>query len=300
MKKKLFCVKLGKLALLLSLLFLFTVIYLLPSIKGINHLKRNIKNKTIAINDFSKIEQKLSFPSQREKLCFKEADQQLRQIIPKVKHKDEEAALWLEHANYLLSRAGNSDIHDLIICSAEQGDKINIIGQTPGSKANVQLARFIQKKRDDALLKARLDMLHLGGGNISLFGRDRPVRSALLLVAFRADVKKGARFVNHVTPGEALAHMVSLQIYGDRGLPFWLMMVRFYYFDTTAVSDSIIGDTGRDYPLIDLNADILLRDICPYVRQWGERKFLPDQFGGKIFSTFPKQAKDSREKAPGR
>ena len=61
MKKKLFVVKVFKLVVLLLCLILFCMVYLAPSIKGINHLKRNIKDKTIAINDFSKIERKFVF-----------------------------------------------------------------------------------------------------------------------------------------------------------------------------------------------------------------------------------------------
>jgi hypothetical protein len=284
MKGKRFFIKLLKTALLLLSILIFCVIYLLPSIKKINHLKRSLKDKTIALADFQKIEQTFLMPGQGEIDCFREIDQALKRSIPEIDPQKGKAALHKEFAAQILAKAVQYHLRDPIICTRYKRESTFSI-LSPDSRGGTQRLRNLLTRGDQLVSRAKLHLFRLGGGPASLLGRDMAITSTYILMIFKADLKWGIRFIHHLKKQQMMLPLESLQILATKDLPEWLVLLRLYYIDPTSLPLKQSHKMSRDFVMVDLDAPILLRDISSYVKKMGKDSILPDQFGGGIFTS---------------
>jgi len=98
---------------LLALVFLYSAIYLLPSLKEINHLRRETREFSLMSEDLQKLKIAIDFPDKKEQKYFSQVKRQLKNQLPVVKDETELNALYGAISGYIQQTAGRDRVGDI-------------------------------------------------------------------------------------------------------------------------------------------------------------------------------------------
>lgn len=128
MTKKPILIKLFWTIVLLFTVFLYIMFYVVPSIEGINHRKRELIDMNFKIENFRETQKELVFSDEKEIKFLKAADKELRIRIPEVRGKGDIVSLLTRVTDGVKKRARADGIVNLRV--TDNRDKPQVSGVT--------------------------------------------------------------------------------------------------------------------------------------------------------------------------
>lgn len=126
MRKRNLMIRLTGILSVLLLIVLYLVLYLFPTVKSINRIKRDVKDINLQTEEFGEIESDLSFPDEKEKEYFQRAERDFKKRIAKIKGQAGLTKLKSNISDYFYKLAEQDGIANLKINSrpGEAGIKV--------------------------------------------------------------------------------------------------------------------------------------------------------------------------------
>ncbi len=225
------------------LLLVFLVLYVFPSMKTVNKIKRDIKDYKLKIEDIKRERSVFTMFDKREATLILRIKKDLRRKVPVVKDKKSLLQLKEDALAHIMKLAGNLNI--------------------PGIKAASAPGKGL---KTDAILS-------LPGVN--------DLRALDLSLSFPADLKSGLEFINNISWWEKSIFTNKISIVPDTNRLFFTMVVKCFYFDNInqEKEQRQDGETGP----VDLNSPLLEEKIYNNLPERPVKKKLPEIYGRSVF-----------------
>jgi hypothetical protein len=256
-KKKLFIRTFG-VFFLIFFIFGYLLFYFVPTVEKINRHKRELKDMKLKIENFLNMETEISFPDERERATFKEADEAIRSKIPGVKSKENFIALFTRVFDYLKKRGRMDGVFNLGI--AFDSRELELNGTTP----------LTDRKSLDRLLDFSFAKLASPSPSALFKGLNHQG----VFLRFSGNLGDALNFINHIPWGDDYLRLDNIKVSPGKVSPYYLVFLNVYFIDLRSI-DAVpsVHSTGRKETgpkhvekgeeglLIDFNSPLLLKRI---------------------------------------
>lgn len=284
MKLKRFLIRvLGILGIIL-IIILYLILYLSPTLKTINRLKRDIKLADAEVGDFLQDKEKFEFLNEREWRYIRKEQKLLKKKFPPIQNKIDLVRLSSKISGFIKNRASKDSIRNLLIASDSGGAGSGGDHLSTSREIKSALQRYFSTRmkemgqREEGDLSSRQsehrpDFSHSPFGNLN-FKR--------VIVAFSADLKDALNFINHLTWGEVHIQQDKLYISRQDSWSCWMVSLKIFFLEQRG-RGTVAGIDDGTFS-IDQDSEILLTPANRHPVDFSKRE-LPRKMGEIIPGT---------------
>jgi hypothetical protein len=215
MKKKKLFIRVFGIFFLIFFIIAYSLFYFVPTVEKINHHRRNLKDMKLNIEHFLNQETGISFPDERERAIFKEADEALRRKISEVKSREDFIGLFTRVVDYLKKRGRMDGIFNLGITFDSKALELNAATQLTNKKHLEQL----------------LDFSFAGLASPSPSAPLEGLNHQAVFLRFSGNLRNALNFINHIPWGDDYIRLDNIRVSPGNVSPYFVVSLNVYFID---------------------------------------------------------------------
>ncbi|MCP4152801.1 MAG: hypothetical protein GY757_34025 [bacterium] len=242
MKNKYLYIKILGIASLIFLCFAYFVFYFMPTLKKINHRKRELKDMNYKIENFIETENEFDFSTDLERMLFKAADEELVRRVSSIKSREDFMTLFTQIFDYIKNQASKDGIFNLMITSNSNELELNASTLSTDKKSLSNLldfasTRLSELKKEEIRKAMNPNPLDLTG---PLPGPPAPLIPGLtyqtVYLSFSGELMSALNFINHIPWSEHYLRVGEITVSNGDAVPFFMVFLKVYFLDEREVA----------------------------------------------------------------
>ena len=213
------------------MIFLYLVIYFIPSIENINRRKRELKDMNFKIKNFLEMEKEFSHSNQREQAFFSELDEELGARVPEVRSKEDFIALFTRVLDYIKNRARADGISNLVFTSDSRELQLNATTLFTDKRSLKQLLNFATVRLTDLKSKmaaARSSAAPAPGASVPFLEN---LDHQTVYLTFSGNLPNAMNFINHIPWSDYYLRPDHIMVSAGDLSTYYFVFLRVYFID---------------------------------------------------------------------
>lgn len=278
MRKKVLLRRLGWVFLFILVILVYLAVYFFPTIVDINRSKREVKDIKMKLLELERVSETILLTNKREKSIFRQIKRKFWSKFPKLKNKKDKSDFIQNTCDYIRESAAREKIKRLSIMTNIENPEVLFDTSLPGRDLkNVlleQLYCFQQPSEKNPENNSK---------DSDYYTHFLETLSYLeLFVAFEAELKNGARFINQLPHFSSYIKEEQVVIIAGKPSPYILVKLRVYHREKDKKISAIkYVHTNNIY--IDFNSPLLIQPVYFNLPGSDVKRILPEEWGRTIF-----------------